>query len=74
MTTLRTRLLSTGAIALAGLTASTVAQQVNTRSNTERGGAAMRAQLEGIRAAWIDYWSEVTGGVSTMATDTGRAR
>jgi len=36
--------------------------------------AAMLAQLEGIRAAWIDYWSKVTGGVSTMATDTGRRR
>jgi hypothetical protein len=37
-------------------------------------GAAMLAQLEGIRAAWIDYWSKVTGGVSTMATDPGRGR
>jgi len=36
--------------------------------------AAMLAQLEGIRAAWIDYWSKATGGVSTMATDTGRPR
>ena len=24
------------------------------------------AQLEGIRTAWIGYWSKVTGGVSTM--------
>ena len=28
--------------------------------------AAMLAQLEGIRTAWIGYWSKVTGGVSTM--------
>jgi hypothetical protein len=34
---------------------------------------AMLAQLEGIRAAWIDYWSKVTGGVSTMSTDPGRS-
>jgi hypothetical protein len=33
---------------------------------------AMLQQLEGIRAAWIDYWSKVTGGVSTMTTSTGR--
>ena len=35
--------------------------------------AAMLNQLEGIRAAWIDYWFKVTGGVSTMSTRTGRA-
>jgi len=35
--------------------------------------AAMLAQLEGIGAAWIGYWSKVTGGVSTMTT-TGRGR
>jgi hypothetical protein len=34
--------------------------------------AAMLKQLEGIREAWIGYWSKVTGGVSTMATSTGR--
>ena len=34
--------------------------------------AAMLAQLEGIRTAWIGYWSKVTGGVSTMTTSTGR--
>ena len=28
--------------------------------------AAMLTQLEGIRTAWIGYWSKVTGGVSTM--------
>ena len=28
--------------------------------------AAMLAQLEGIRTAWIGYWQKVTGGVSTM--------
>jgi hypothetical protein len=33
---------------------------------------AMLNQLEGIRAAWIDYWSKVTGGVSTMTTNMGR--
>jgi hypothetical protein len=33
---------------------------------------AMLRQLEGIRTAWIDYWSKVTGGVSTMTTSTGR--
>jgi hypothetical protein len=33
---------------------------------------AMLAQLEGIRTAWIGYWSKVTGGVSTMTTSTGR--
>lgn len=33
----------------------------------------MLAQLEGIRTAWIGYWSKVTGGVSTMSTSTGRA-
>jgi hypothetical protein len=42
--------------------------------NGRQPGAAMLAQLEGIRTAWIDYWSRVTGGVSTMATDTGRGR
>jgi hypothetical protein len=34
--------------------------------------AAMLAQLDGIRTAWIGYWSKITGGVSTMATATGR--
>ena len=29
-------------------------------------------QLEGIGAAWIGYWSKVTGGVSTMSTSPGR--
>lgn len=33
---------------------------------------AMVKQLEGIGAAWIGYWSKVTGGVSTMTTSTGR--
>ena len=33
---------------------------------------AMLSQLEGIRKAWIGYWSKVTGGVSTMSTSTGR--
>jgi hypothetical protein len=33
---------------------------------------AMLTQLEGIRSAWIAYWSKVTGGVSTMSTSTGR--
>jgi hypothetical protein len=33
---------------------------------------AMLAQLEGIRTAWIGYWSKVTGGVSTMSTTTSR--
>jgi len=33
---------------------------------------AMLTQLEGIGAAWIGYWSKVTGGVSTMSTSTGR--
>ena len=32
----------------------------------------MLSQLEGIGAAWIGYWSKVTGGVSTMTLDTGR--
>ena len=36
-------------------------------------GAAMLAQLEGIRTAWIDYWSKVTGGVGTMTTPTSRS-
>ena len=35
--------------------------------------AAMLAQLEGIRTAWIDYWSKVTGGVGTMTTPTRRS-
>jgi hypothetical protein len=35
---------------------------------------AMLNQLAGIRAAWIGYWSKVTGGVSTMSTSTGRSR
>ncbi|MGH7469733.1 MAG: hypothetical protein ACRENP_17425 [Longimicrobiales bacterium] len=34
---------------------------------------AMLNQLEGIRAAWIGYWSRVTGGVSTMTTSSGRS-
>jgi hypothetical protein len=34
--------------------------------------SAMLAQLEGIRSAWIGYWSKVTGGVSTMETSSGR--
>jgi hypothetical protein len=34
--------------------------------------AEMLNQLEGIRTAWIGYWSKVTGGVSTMSTTTGR--
>jgi hypothetical protein len=34
--------------------------------------AAMLSQLEGIANAWKGYWSKVTGGVSTMATQTGR--
>lgn len=33
---------------------------------------AMLAQLEGIRTAWIGYWSKVTGGASTMETKTVR--
>ena len=33
---------------------------------------AMLTQLEGIGAAWIGYWSKVTGGVSTMSTSPGR--
>jgi hypothetical protein len=33
---------------------------------------AMLTQLEGIRSAWIGYWSKVTGGVSSMSTSTGR--
>jgi hypothetical protein len=36
--------------------------------------AAMLTQLEGIRTAWIDYWSKVTGGVGTMTTPTSRSR
>ncbi|HUF49897.1 MAG TPA: hypothetical protein VMN60_03630 [Longimicrobiales bacterium] len=35
--------------------------------------AAMLEQVEGIRAAWIDYWQKITGGVSTMSTNTGRS-
>jgi hypothetical protein len=35
-----------------------------------RPSEAMLAQLEGIRTAWIGYWSKVTGGVSTMSTPT----
>jgi hypothetical protein len=35
---------------------------------------AMLNQLAAIRAAWIGYWSKVTGGVSTMSTSTGRSR
>ena len=34
--------------------------------------AAMLAQLEAIGAAWVAYWTGVTGGVSTMSTSTGR--
>jgi len=34
--------------------------------------AAMLNQLEGIAAAWKGYWSRITGGVSTMATNSGR--
>ena len=37
-----------------------------------RPSAAMLSQLEGIAAAWKGYWTKVTGGVSTMATSTGR--
>jgi hypothetical protein len=40
--------------------------------NGRQPSAAMLAQLEGIRTAWIGYWSKVTGGVSTMTTSTGR--
>jgi len=39
-----------------------------------RPSAAMLNQLEGIGAAWIDYWSRVTGGVSTMTTKPERSR
>ncbi len=28
-------------------------------------------RLEGIRLAWIDYWSKTTGGLSTMRTEPG---
>ncbi|MEX2283473.1 MAG: hypothetical protein WEE89_13400 [Gemmatimonadota bacterium] len=35
--------------------------------------AALLNQIDGIRAAWISYWSKVTGGVSTMTTSTGRS-
>ena len=34
--------------------------------------SAMLSQLEGIANAWKGYWSKVTGGVSTMETQTGR--
>ena len=34
--------------------------------------AAMLSQLEGIGAAWIAYWSKVTGGVATMSINPGR--
>ena len=34
--------------------------------------AAMLSQLEGIASAWKAYWSKVTGGVSTMETQSGR--
>jgi hypothetical protein len=37
-----------------------------------RPSAAMLSQLEGIATAWKGYWTKVTGGVSTMATSTGR--
>jgi hypothetical protein len=30
--------------------------------------AEMLSKIEGIRAAWIGYWSKVTGGVATMTT------
>ena len=40
--------------------------------NGRKPSAAMLAQLEGIRTAWIGYWSKITGGVSTMATTSGR--
>lgn len=30
--------------------------------------AAMFSQIEGIGAAWVAYWSKVTGGVATMTT------
>jgi hypothetical protein len=33
---------------------------------------AMLEQLEGISAAWIGYWSKVTGGVGTMTVIAGR--
>ena len=34
--------------------------------------ATMLSQLEGIGAAWIGYWSKITGGVSTMSMSPGR--
>jgi hypothetical protein len=37
-----------------------------------RPSAAMLRQLEGIASAWRGYWTTVTGGVSTMSTNTGR--
>lgn len=45
-----------------------VAVTLNGRKPTD----AMLTQLQGIRGAWINYWSKVTGGVSTMSTTTGR--
>jgi hypothetical protein len=36
--------------------------------NGRKPSDAMLGQVEGIRTAWIDYWSKVTGGVSTMST------
>jgi hypothetical protein len=45
-----------------------VAVTINGRKPTD----AKLAQLEGIRGAWIGYWTKVTGGVSTMSTTTGR--
>jgi hypothetical protein len=45
-----------------------VAVTINGRKPSD----AMIAQIEGIRAAWIGYWSKVTGGVSTMSTTSGR--
>jgi hypothetical protein len=40
--------------------------------NGRRPSPAMIAQLEGIRTAWIGYWSRVTGGVSSMSANPGR--
>lgn len=34
--------------------------------------AAMLNQIEGIGAAWVAYWSKVTGGVATMSINPGR--
>jgi hypothetical protein len=36
--------------------------------------AAMLKQLEGIGAAWVGYWSKVTGGVSTMSLEPRQSR